>query len=1036
MNISGPFIRRPVATVLLSIGLMIAGLIAYFDLPVANLPNVDLPTLNVSASQPGADPETMAATVAAPLERRIGEISGVRELTSTSRLGRSSVTVQFDLSRNIEDAARDVQAAINGAQADLPGTLSRRPAIRKFNPSAAPILILAVNSPIRKPEEIYDLSDLIIGTRIAQVSGVAEVQIGGAQQPAVRVTLDPGALRSRGIGFETVRNAISEANALLPLGQIDANGRSFTVTTGGQLTAPEDYASIVVKNSGGTVVRLGDVARIEASRASRLSAGWFNKDNAVILVVQKTPDGNIVRTVDAVRALLPEIKAALPPDVTISIMSDWTISIRKSIDDLEITLLASISLVTLVVFLFMRRLVPTFAAMIAVPLSLAGTVTLMWFAGFSVDNVSLLALTISVGFVVDDAIVVIENCYRNMETGLSPAQAALAGARQIGFTIVSISLSLVAAFIPLLFMGGVLGRILQEFGWTLTFAILISAVISLTLTPMICGRFMHSVPRLRETWLDRRVEPVMEAMGRAYARSLDFALGHRWVMLATTFIVLALSVMTFIVLPKDLIPRGDSTLVFGFVRGSPDVSFDKLHDMERRVTDLMLEDPDVISVGASIGGNSNWSANNQGRFYMTLTPETERKETALEIVDRLRTKMKAVPGADVSMFPASGMRMGGRSTRSSYQVTLSGTDLQALAEWTPKVVETVRQVPGIADVTSDREPGGPQAQVRIDRMKAARLGVSMRGVNAALNNAFSERQISTLYGDRNQYKVILEVDSALQRELGDLSRIAVTSASGEQIPLSAIATVSTIAAPLEVNHQSQFPSATVSFNLKEGSTLDDALSAVLDAIGRMHLPESVHVQPAGDALSQQEQNWQQPLLILAALITVYLVLGILYEDLVHPLTILSTLPSAGFGALLTLHATRTEVSMIVLIGIILLIGIVKKNGIMMVDFALEAERKRGLSSLDAIRDACHDRFRPILMTSLAAMLGALPLILSSGPGSEFRQPLGITIIGGLAVSQLLTIYTTPVIYLLLDKLRRGKRRRGAATLASQHGARS
>ncbi|WP_088346603.1 MULTISPECIES: efflux RND transporter permease subunit [Rhodomicrobium] len=1018
MNISAPFIRRPVGTVLLAIGLFIAGIVAYEDLPVANLPNVDLPTLSVRASQPGADPETMAATVAAPLERRIGEISGITELTSTSRLGSSNVSVQFELSRDIEDAARDVQAAINGAQADLPGNLSRRPTVRKSNPSATPILILAVTSPIRKPEDIYDIADLVLATRLASVPGVAEVQLGGSQQPAIRVTVEPAALNARGIGLEDVRAAISDANALLPLGQIDGPEKSFVVSTGGQLRTVADYASIVLKNQNGIVVRLGDIAKIEQSRSSRLSDGWFNKDPAVILIIQKTAEGNIVETVDAINAMLPELKALIPPDMNISVMSDRTTGIRTSIKDLEITLSASIALVTLVVFVFLRRLVPTFAAMISVPLSLAGTVILMWFAGFSLDNISLLALTISVGFVVDDAIVMIENCYRNMQAGLRPVEAAMAGAKQIGFTIVSISISLIAAFIPLLFMPGVLGRILGEFGWTLAFSIIISAVISLTLTPMICGRFMRRLPQPRETWLDRRIEPVLERLSALYERSLDWALAHRFLMLMTTFVVLALTVMTFFVLPKGLIPSGEETLIMGSTRAEPDVSFETISRLHHQVTDIIRKDPDVVSVGASIGGTSGFGANNQGRFFVTLKPHEEREATTQEVIERLRRATRVVTGAEVSLNSPTSIRTGARSSRSNYQVTLWSTDLATLAEWTPKALAAARTVPSITDVNSDREAGGPQAFIQIDRDRAAHLGVSMRAVNSALNNAFSEREVSTIYGDRNQYRVILEADPKLQRSLDGLARIFVTSSRGAEVPISAFATITTSSAPLVVNHQNQFPAVTISFNLKENETLEGAVDGIMEALNKLRMPGTIRVQLAGDTATQSQQGTQQPLLILAALITVYLVLGILYEDLVHPLTILSTLPSAGLGALLILHATGSELSLIALIGIILLIGIVKKNGIMLVDFALEAERSRGLTGEEAIRHACHDRFRPILMTTLAAMLGALPLILATGPGSELRIPLGLTIIGGLAVSQVLTVYTTPVIYIFLDKLRR------------------
>ena len=1023
MNISAPFIRRPIATVLLSLALCIAGVVAYFHLPVASLPNVDMPTLRISANQPGADPETMAATVAAPLERRLGEISGVTELTSSSQLGSTSVAVQFDLSRNIEDAARDAQAAINAAQADLPGNLSRRPTVRKLNPAAAPIMILALTSPVKRPTDLYDIADLTISPWLAQVEGVAEVQVGGAMQPAVRVTVDPAALKTRGLGLEDVRNAVANANLRLPLGRMEGSSQAFDIATGGDLQSAEDFARIVVKQEGTRIVRLSDIAQVKNGTSNRLAAGWFNKDPAVLLILQKTAEANVVKTVDGIRKALPEIQKLIPADVRLTVLSDRTTTIRQSVEDLEITLMASIALVTMVVFIFLRRLVPTTAAMLSVPLSLAGTVVMMWFSGFTLDNISLLALTISVGFVVDDAIVVIENCYRNMERGLRPAAAALAGARQIGFTIISISLSLIAAFIPLLFMGGIMGRILQTFSWTLAYSIVISAVVSLTLTPMICGRFMHRLPRPRETWLDRRVEPFLEAMQSGYARSLDFAIGHRWLMLATTLTALALTVQLFIVLPKDLVPSGDTGLLFGNTRAAPDISYDALLKLQEKVTDIVLADPGVESVGASVGGTSGFGASNTGRFYVTLKPEEERGATALQVIDRLRGKISALPGADVSMFPAQEIRLGARSTRSNYQITLWSTELKDLVDWVPRVVERMKKIPGITDVGTDREQGGQQLYLTIDRVAAARLGVSAKAVDAALNNAFSQRQISTIYDDRNQYRVVMEIDPALQHDGVGLSQIFVSASNGTQIPLSTVTTTSVAPTPLVLNHQGQFPSVTVSFNLVQDLTLDEALARALPAIEAMHLPESIRVELSGDTQQLRQQQTSQPLLILAALVAVYLVLGILYEDLVHPLTILSTLPSAGLGALLALHATATPLSLIALIAIILLIGIVKKNGIMMVDFALEAERQHGLRAHEAIRNACLERFRPILMTTMAAMLGAVPLLLAGGPGSELRQPLGLTIIGGLMVSQIMTIYTTPAIYLWLDKLRGRQARR-------------
>lgn len=1017
MNVSAPFIRRPIGTILLSAGLFLAGAVAYYNLPVASLPIVEQAAVRVSASLPGADPETVAATVAAPLERHIGEIAGVNELTSTSQLGSTSISVQFDLSRKLDDAARDVQAAINAAQADLPGTLTRRPTIRKSNAASAPIMILALTSPVRRATDVYDLADLIVSTRIAQVPGVAEVTIGGAQTPAVRVVADPAELQVRNLGLEDVRTAITQANSLVPIGRIEGPEKAAMVLTNGQLRAPSDYENVVVKVRSGTIVRVGDVASVSTGTSNRLSAGYYNNNPAVILIIQKTPDANVVATVNQINALLPELQRLLPADVHITILNDRTKTIRQSIADLELTLTASIALVMIVVFIFLRRLVPTLAAGLAVPLSLAGTVGLMWFSGYSLDNMSLLALTICVGFVVDDAIVTIENCYRNMEAGLRPLQAAMEGSRQIGFTIISISLSLIAAFIPLLFMPGQIGRLLQEFAWTLAYAILISAVVSLTLTPMLCGRFIRRLPQPRETWLDRRIEPLFNGLLRGYARSLNFALHHRWLMLAVTLTALVLTIQLYRVLPSGLVPQGDTGLVIGFARAAPEVSFDALQSIQKKVSAIIASDPDVAGLGASIGGTSGFGSANQARFYMSLKPLDERKTPVLQVIARLRKKLESVQGIEVTMFPAQEIQFGARSSRSQYQVTLWSPELRDVVGWVPRLADAMKRVPGVVDVNTDREAGGPQAYLTIDRVKAAKFGVAPKDIDNALNDAFSQRPVSTIYDFRNQYSVVLEANLDIQRSLDGLNSVFVKGNNGQQVPLSAVTDLSVTGVPLIVNHTGQFPAVTVSFNTAPNATLGQVLPKILAAAQELHFPENVHVELAGETLALQQQQASEPLLILTALIAVYLVLGILYEDLVHPLTILSTLPSAGFGALLTLQATGTGLSIIALIGIILLIGVVKKNGIMLVDFALDAERSHGLGSEDAIRQACLERFRPILMTTLAAMFGALPLLLASGPGSELRTPLGLTIIGGLAVSQLFTVYTTPVIYLFLDRLR-------------------
>ncbi len=1022
MSFSTPFIRRPVATTLLAIGLFLSGLLAYSFLPVAALPAVDFPTIRVFASRPGADPETIAATVAAPLERRLGEISGVTEISSSSSLGSTSIAVQFDLSRDIDSAARDVQSALNAAASDLPGDLPTLPRFRKMNPAAMPILIFALTSKTMAPSEIYDIADSVIAQRLLRVRGVADVAISGAAQPAIRVQVNPGMVASANTGLEAVRTAIAAANALGPVGVIEDNGRAHMLALNGQMFDPKAYESLVVgrNQTTGNFMRLGEIANISRANLNTRSAAWFGREPAVLLIITRQANSNVIETVDEAKKALDEIRPWLPKALDVSTLSDRTTSIRASVRDMQFTLAATIALVMLVVFLFLRRGTPTIAAGVTVPLSLAGTFGAMWFAGFSINNLSLMALAISVGFIVDDAIVMIENIHRNIEMGKKPMAAALEGARQIAFTVLSISISLLAAFIPLFFMGGVAGRLFREFSLTLSFAIIVSTVVSLSVTPMICGHYMRNPRTQRSTWFDRAVELMLHWLVTLYARSLIVALRHQGLILAMFVAVIGLTGALFVKIPKGFIPQDDSGLIIGGARASPDISFEAMTALQVKMVDVVVADPAIEGVGSFIGGSSV----NRGTVFANLKPLEERGGvTTAQVVDRLRPKLMAIPGIQLFMRPAQELSVGARQSDSSYQYTLWSTDLKLLKDAVPKVVEAIKGVEGVTDVNTDQDQSGLQLNVVIDRDAAARLNVSVTQIDNALNNAFSQRQISIIYRLRNQYRVVYEVSPQFARDPVDLDRIYVQTGNNTQIPLLAVARYERGREPLSVSHQGQFPSVTASFNLKEGASLETVSDNVLAAIANLHLPDAVRGSFSGDAQASRSNSQSQLLIILAAIATIYIVLGILYESLAHPLTIISTLPSAGLGALLALLVTGSQLSIIAFIGIILLIGIVKKNGIMLVDFALEAERKGKMLPIRAIYSACIIRFRPILMTTMAAIFGAIPLIVATGPGSELRRPLGITIIGGLVLSQILTLYSTPVIYLMLDKLHRKIERR-------------
>jgi multidrug efflux pump len=1020
-SISEPFIRRPVGTTLLAIGLFLVGVVAYIFLPVSAVPNVDFPMIRVSASRPGADPSIMAATVAAPLERRLGEIAGIDQITSTSSLGTTSISLQFGIGRNIDRAARDVQAAINASLADLPSDLPSLPKFRKANPAAAPVFVLALTSKTISNSEIYDIADTVLAQRISQVPGVGEVTVSGADQPAVRISLNPVALSNAGIATDDVRVAIVNANPLGPVGIFNGDRQSETISINKQMRTAAEFRDILIKSSNGSFVRLADVAEVEDSVRNSRSIAWFNKQPAVLIQITKQGDANVIDTVDRVRELIPELKEWIPAGVEISTLVDRTGTIRASVQDMQLTLLATVILVMGVVFVFLRRITPTIAAGVSVPLALAGTCAGMWLAGFSIDNLSLMALAISVGFVVDDAIVMIENMYRNLEHGMAPFPAALEGAKQIGFTVLSISLSLIAAFTPLIFMDGIVGRLLREFSLTLTFAIVVSTVVSLTVTPMICAHYIKEMTSDRATWIDRVVEGSLSRLVAFYTWTLRGALGYPFLTLVVFFATIALTVTLYIKTPKGYFPTDDSGFVIGATRASADISFQAMLKLQQQLADIVMADPAVAGIGSVLGGGGGpgGAGSNRGTMFISLKPPEERGGLSTQLViDRLRKNLFMVPGIRLFMFAAQDVRAGGRQSDSDYQYTLSSTDLDLLQKWAPIVSKRMETVEGITDISADRDPGGLQLNLVIDRRTASSLGVRVQDIDNALNNAFSQRQISIVYTQRNQYMVVLEIDPKFQSDPSNLDRIFVAGANDTQVPLSALVHTNRGLSALAVFHSQSFPSTTVSFNLLPDVPLEVATSNIQRAVEELHMPEGIRGSFDGNAGDFNKTSGHMPLLILGALIAMYIVLGVLYESLAHPLTIISTLPSAGLGALLALQVTNTPLTVIAFIGIILLIGIVKKNGIMMVDFALDAERQRGLSSADAIFEACSARFRPILMTTMAALFAGIPLAIATGPGTELRRPLGITIIGGLFVSQILTLYTTPVIYLLIDRLRR------------------